>query len=277
QLKVNLLPISISIVTVAKHLPAATREPQITRLVTILSQILRSRSQENQNLTRDAINRIAVTLGPSYLPLILQELRAALLRGPQLHVLAYVVHSLLVHMTTGDHATTFGVLDDCVNDISYVSTEVIFGESGRDVQSEDFKTKMREVHASALKGLDLFAIISKFITPPKISSLLAPLKAIMQETESVKVMNLVEEVLKRIAGRLNSNAHLVPKELLVLCNTLISQNARFLKQPSPKRRSGPKGDTIVQVKRQEAVKVDHYSNNSFCFVAFGVDLFNTAL
>ncbi|KAG5635562.1 hypothetical protein H0H81_010863 [Sphagnurus paluster] len=99
----------------------------------------------------------------------------------------------------------------------------------------------------------------------------------MQETESVKVMNLVEEVLKRIAGGLNSNAHLVPKELLVLCNTLISQNARFLKQSAPKRRSGPKGDAIVQVKRQEAVKVDHYSNNSFRFVAFGLDLFNTAL
>ncbi|KAG5646331.1 hypothetical protein H0H81_008504, partial [Sphagnurus paluster] len=30
------IPISIGIVTVAKHLPAATREPQITRLVTIL-------------------------------------------------------------------------------------------------------------------------------------------------------------------------------------------------------------------------------------------------
>ncbi|KAG6844945.1 hypothetical protein H0H87_002278 [Tephrocybe sp. NHM501043] len=271
------IPIAVGIVTVAKHLPAATREPQVTRLLTILSQILRSRSQETRDLTRESLNRIAVALGASYLPLLLRELRAALLRGPQLHVLAYVVHSLLVHITTGDHAAAFEVLDDCVNDVSYVSAEVIFGESGKDVQSEDFKTKIREVRSSSAKGLDSFALVAKFITPPKISSLLAPLKAIMQETSALKVMNLAEEVLKRVAGGLNSNKHLVPQELLVLCNTLISQNARFLKQLAPRRKHAAKADAIVQVKRQEAVKVDHYANNSFRFVAFGLDLFNTAL
>ncbi|KAF8058584.1 armadillo-type protein [Lyophyllum atratum] len=271
------IPISIGIVTVAKHLPAATREPQITRLVTILSQILRSRSQETRDLTRDALNRIAVTLGSSYLPLILRELRAALLRGPQLHVLAYVAHSLLIHVTTGEHASAFEVLDDCVNDISYVSAEVVFGESGKDVQAEDFKTKMREVRTSASKGLDSFATVAKFITPSKISTLLAPLKSILQETESLKAMNLVEEVLKRVSGGLNSNKHLVPKELLVLCNTLISQNARFLKQAPSRRKAGAKGDAIVQTKRQEEAKGNHYANNSYRFVAFGLDLFHTAL
>ncbi|KAF9461849.1 armadillo-type protein [Collybia nuda] len=271
------IPISIGIVTVAKHLPAATREAQITRLLTILSQILRSKSQETRDLTRDALSRIAVSLGPTYLPVILRELRGALLRGPQLHVLAYVAHALLVHVTTGDHANAFEVLDDCVNDISHVSSEVIFGESGKDVQSEEFKTKMREVRSSSSKGLDSFAIMAKYITPPKISSLLVPLRSIMHETESIKVMNLVEEVLKRISGGLNSNKHLVPAELLVLCNTLISQNARFLKQAPARRKPNAKGDAIVQVKRQVSADTDHYANNSFRFVSFGLDLFNTAL
>ncbi|KAG6830801.1 hypothetical protein H0H92_014650 [Tricholoma furcatifolium] len=272
------IPLAIGIVTVAKHLPASTREPQITRLLTILSQILRSRSQETRDLTRESLNRIAVALGVTYVPLLLKELRAALLRGPQLHVLAYVVHSLLVHVTTGEHAGAFEVLDDCVNDIAYVSAEVVFGESGKDVQSEDFKTKMREVRSSAAKGLDAFGIVARFVSPEKISSLLAPIKAIMQETASLKVMNLVEEVLKRVAGGLNSNKHLVPKELLVLCNTLVSQNAKFLQQSMPLRtKRGAKGDAIVQVKRQEAVKVDHYANNSFRFVTFGLDLLNTAM
>ena len=258
------IPISIGIVTVAKHLPPSIREPQITRLLTILSQILRSKSQETRDLVRDALARIAVILGPSYTPLILKELRAALLRGPQLHVLAYVTHALLVHIMSGDHAEAFGTLDDCVSDIAHVSAEVIFGESGKDVQAEDFKTKMREVRASASKGLDSFAIMAKYITPPKISSLLLPLRSIMHETESIKVMNLVEEVLKRIAGGLNSNKHLVPTELLVLCNTLISQNAKFLQQAPSRRKQ--KGDGIIQIKRQEAQKVDHYVNNSFRYV-----------
>ena len=257
------IPISIGIVTVAKYLPAAAGRAQIARLLTILSQILRSKSQETRDLTRDALNRIAVNLGPSYLPLILQELRTSLVRGPQLHVLAYVVHSLMVHITSGDHAEAFSTLDDCVNDVAFVSAEVIFGESGKDVQAEDFKTKMREVRASSSGGLDSFAIMAKYVTPAKISSLLLPLKSIMQETSSIKVMNLVEEVLKRLATGFNGNQHLVPKELLVLCHTLVSQNARFLQQTPLRRKPNVKGDAIVQTKRQVTAETNHYSHNSY--------------
>ncbi|KAJ7127009.1 armadillo-type protein [Mycena epipterygia] len=271
------IPIAIGIVKVAKHLPAATREPQITRLLTVLSQVLRSKSQETRDLTRDTLSRIAVSLGPAYLPLMLREMRAALLRGPQLHVLAYVTHALLVHVSSEEHSATFGNLDDCVNDVAYVSAEVIFGESAKDVLAEEFKTKMREVRSSSAKGLDAFGIVAKYITPPRISSLLVPLRAIMQETESVKVMQLVEDVLKRITSGLNANKHLIPTELLVLCHTLISQNARFLKQAPMRRKGRAKGDAIVQIKRQVVEETDHYTNNSFRFVTFGLDLFNTAL
>ena len=231
--------------------------------MTILSQILRSKSQETRDLTRDGLNRIAVNLGPSYLSLILQELRASLLRGPQLHVLAYVIHSLMVLVTSGEHAEAFSTMDDCVNDVAFVSAEVIFGESGKDVQAEDFKTKMREVRASSSAGLDSFAIMAKYVTPAKISSLLLPLKSIMQETSSIKVMNLVEEVLKRLATGFNGNQHLVPKELLVLCHTLISQNARFLQQTPVRRRPNVKGDAIIQTKRQVTTETNHYSHNSY--------------
>ena len=257
------IPIAIGIVTVAKYLPAAAGKAQITRLVTILSQILRSKSQETRDLTRDALNRIAVNLGPSYLPLILQELRASLVRGPQLHVLAYVVHSLMVHVTSGEHAEAFSTLDGCVNDVAFVSAEVIFGESGKDVQAEDFKTKMREVRASSSGGLDSFAIMAKYVTPAKISSLLLPLKSIMQETSSINVMNLVEEVLKRLTIGFNGNQHLVPKEFLVLCHTLVSQNARFLQQTPVRRKPNVKGDAIIQTKRQVNAETNHYSHNSY--------------
>ncbi|KAF5354672.1 hypothetical protein D9756_005618 [Leucocoprinus leucothites] len=271
------IPISVGIVTVAKHLPDSAREAQITRLLTILSQILRSRSQETRDLTRDAIVRISASLGPQYLPLVFRELRGALARGPQLHVLAFVTHSVLARITSAEHADSFKALDDCVNDVAHVSAEVIFGESGKNVLSEDFKTKMREVRGSSSRGLDSFAMIAKVISPNKISSLLAPLRAIMQETESLKVMQLVDEVLKRIASGLNSNQNLPPAELIVLCHTLISQNARFLKQTVQKKKPNPKRDAIVQLKREVAVDTDHYVNNSFRFVALGLDLFNTAL
>ncbi|EKM83155.1 hypothetical protein AGABI1DRAFT_118514 [Agaricus bisporus var. burnettii JB137-S8] len=268
------IPVSIGIVNVAKHLPEGTREHQITRLLTILSQTLRSHSQETRDLVRDALVRISISLGPSYLPFVFKELRSALMRGPQLHVLAFVTHAIMVQVTSQEHANAFARLDDCVNDVAHVSAEVIFGESGKDVLAEDFKTKMREVRGSSSRGLDSFAMVAKVISPNKISSLLAPLRAIMQETESFKVMQLVEEVFKRIASGLNGNRHLVPTELIVLCHTLISQNAKFLKQ-APKKPAA-KGDAIVQLKR-DVNDADHYANNSFRFVAFGLDLLNTAL
>lgn len=256
------IPVSIGIITVARHLPNSNREAQITRLLTILSQILRSRSQETRDLVRDALVRISTSLGPQYLPLVFKELRGALTRGPQLHVLAFVAHSILVNVTSTEHVETFHSLDDCVNDVAHVSAEVIFGESGKNVLSEDFRTKMREVRGSSSRNLDSFAIIAKVISPNRISSLLAPLRAIMQETESQKVMHLVEEVLRRITSGLNSNQHLLPVDLIVLCHTLISQNAKFLKQTEQKK-PNPKGDAIVQVKREVAVNTDHYANNSF--------------
>ncbi|KAM6502751.1 Armadillo-type fold [Amanita muscaria] len=273
------LPISIGIVNVARHLPSSSRELQIGRLLTILSQILRSHSQETRDLTREALQRIAVILGSAYLPQIMRELRAALTRGPQLHVLAFVTHALLVHVTSDDHAKDFGSLDESVSDIAYVSAEVIFGDSGKDVQAEEFKTKMREVRASSSKGFDSFGIAARFVAPHRISTLLAPLRAIMQETESAKVMNLADEVLKRVASGLNSNKHLVPKELIVLCHTLITQNAKFLQQVPSRHKSKfkAKSDVIVQAKRDVAVERDHYANNSYRFVAFGLDLLHTAL
>ncbi|TFK80791.1 hypothetical protein K466DRAFT_366251 [Polyporus arcularius HHB13444] len=275
------IPVAVGIVQIAKHLPKAQRDAQIGKLLTVLSQVLRSRSQETRDLARETLCRIACNLGPAYLPLMIREMRAALLRGPHLHVLAYSVHSLLVHVTSGDHAATFDKLDDCVAEVASISAEVIFGESGKDVQNEGFKTKMREVRASTSKGVDSFALLAKHITPPKISSLLLPIRNIMQTTETLKVMQQVEELLRRIASGLNANPHLVPTELLVLCHTLISQNARFLKEV-PKQTSKKKGkrdqrdDAIVQLKRKLAADNDHYANNSFRFVAFGLDLFNTA-
>ncbi len=269
--------ISAGIVTVAKHLPASAREAQITRLLTILSQMLRSRSQELRDLVRDSLNRIAVNLGASYLPIICRELRTILIRGPQLHVLAHVIHSLIIHVTTGDHAVSFPCLDSCINDVVDVASEVIFGESGKDVQAEGFKTKMREVRGSSSRGLDSFTILAKHITPAKISSLLAPVKAIIHETAAINVMGLVDEVLKRITVGLNGNQHIAPGDLLTLCNTLISQNAKFLQHIPSRHTNKPNNDVIVQIKRQRTSSTDHYANNSFRYVCRANQILNLTI
>ena len=269
------IPVALGIANVALHLPANAKEAQIGKLLTVLSQALRSRSQDTRDLVRETMCRIAVTLGPAYLPLALRELRAALLRGPQLHVLAYITHALLTYVTSSDRGdAAFDDFDGCIDDIAHIASEVVFGESAKDVEHVDFKTKMREVKGSTSMGLDCFALSARYVSPNRISALLVPLRSVMEVTNSTKPMGQVDDVLGRIAGGLNSNARLNPPELLVLCHTLVSQNAKFLQEAErkaiPVKGRGRKDDHIVQTKRKIVLDSDHYAHNSYRYVCWGV-------
>ncbi|KAH8110477.1 hypothetical protein DFH11DRAFT_1547369 [Phellopilus nigrolimitatus] len=267
----NRIPIAVGIANVALYLPESSRNLQIPKSFVAGPKklgILRARH----------FCRIAVNLGPSYLSLVIRLLRGALLRGPHLHVLAFVIHALLVHVTSSEHVAKFDRLDDCVADVVHVSAEVVFGQSGKDIDNEGFKTKMKEVRGSSSKGMNSFAILAKHISPSSTGNLLLPIKAIMQETESAKTMLIVDEVLRRMSVGLNANTSFGPAELLTFCHTLISQNARFFQQTVrvQKRKSKKVNDTVVQTKRNVEAESDHYSHNSWRFVSFGLDLFSTA-
>jgi U3 small nucleolar RNA-associated protein 20 len=272
------IPIALGIVKVALNLPESSREAQIGRLLTILSQVFRSKSQETRDLAKDTMIKIAVTLGPEWLAQIVREMKGALQRGPQLHVLAFTIHAILVHVTSLAQSE-FSDLDDCVTDVVNIASEVIFGESGKDLQAEGFKTKMREVRTSTSKGLDTFQLVARLVSPPKMSQLLLPIREILQTTEVLKVLQQVDDVLRRCASGLNSNERLNPSELLVLCHTLVGQNANFLKPKakSTKLEGGrAKKSFHVDTKRSVAKDVDHYAANAHKFVSFGLDLFITA-
>lgn len=272
------LPIALGIVKVALNLPERSREAQISRLLTVLSQVFRSKSQETRDLAKDTIIKIAVTLGPEWLAQLVKEMKQALQRGPQLHILAFTVHAILVHVTSLASGE-FGDLDDCVSDVVAIAAEVVFGESGKDLQAEGFKTKMREVRTSNSKGLDTFQLVARLISPAKMSQLLLPVREVLQTTEVLKVLQQVDDVLRRVASGLNSNERLDAPALLVLCHTLIGQNAQFLKPKakSTKLDAGKaKKDFHVDIKRTVKKDVDHYAANAHKFVAFGLELFVTA-
>jgi U3 small nucleolar RNA-associated protein 20 len=57
-------------------------------------------------------------------------------------------------------------LDNAVIDVVTVSAEVIWGQSGRDVDAEGFKTKMPEVNGAAKAAYHSFELISSLISLP---------------------------------------------------------------------------------------------------------------
>ncbi|PWN47862.1 hypothetical protein IE53DRAFT_334725 [Violaceomyces palustris] len=282
------LPIAVGVVRVVQCLPDGPRATHISKLLAALANVLRSKSQETRDMARETISKVAISLGPSHFPEILRELRRALQRGPQLAVLAYTVHALLVHtMTTGPEPVTS--IRDGVKDIVHVATEDIFGHTGEDRISIGNKTKAKEVKQS--KSMDTFEQLSKIVVPGKMSELLQPLRDILQQTEAPKTVQQVEDCLKRIASGISSNKQFDSHSFLILCHTLIKRDAAFLQPRKPVATAkgkdsaggvGPKYNYAVLLKRKDveqssAGAKDHYSRNAHKFVAFGLDLLLTAL
>ncbi|KAG9038346.1 U3 snoRNP protein [Tulasnella sp. JGI-2019a] len=273
------IPMALGIVKIALHLPWIERQGQISRLLTILCQTLKSKSLETRFLARDTLKKIAVTLGPEYLLTIIKELRIALTRGPALHILATVVHSIVKHVTSDEHRDQFKNLDDCVEDIGHVAAEVVFGQSGEDTRNDGFRSSTKEVSGSSNRGQETFMLLAQYITPQKISGVLEPIRKIMHETVALRMMTLVDEILRRIALGLNANKIITPADILSLCHSLINQNSKFLQQaPHLKKRNGKVHRDInvdLKVRRVAEEISNHFTNNSFRFVVFGLELFNT--
>ncbi|WVR04081.1 hypothetical protein IAU60_001080 [Kwoniella sp. DSM 27419] len=270
------VPLALAVVKLAHALPRVSSDDEVLRVITTVSQILRSKEQDTRDIARDIVCKIAVYLGPDWLVRVIKELETALQRGPQKHTLAVTTHAILVLATT-QAAERFGDLDDAVELAVQVSAEVIWGESGKDVATEGFKTKMREVRGATSRGFDTFQLLSQLASPSKISTILAPLREVMHSSQAVKPMQQVDEALRRISLGLNSNARLGPQDILSLCYSLISGNSSYLK---PKKKAAKNAETPaafkVQIKRDVKGNEDFYPQNAYKFAVFGLDLFVTA-
>jgi U3 small nucleolar RNA-associated protein 20 len=270
------VPISLGIVKLAHALPGDHATHEITRIVTTVSNVLKSKDQDTRDIARDTICKIALFLGPDWLVRVMKELRTALFRGPQKHVLAVTIHAILVQATS-EPDSRFSNLDEAVEDAVQISAEVIWGESGKDVVAEGFKTKMREVRGANTRGLDTYQLVARLVSPSKLSAMLAPVREIMHASQAIKTMLQVDEVLRRVSLGLNANDRLGPEDVLSLCFSLISGNSNYIQ---PKRKA-PKASVAadsyrVQMKRKDAEEEDFYPLNAYKFVSFGLDLFVTA-
>ncbi|GJN92260.1 hypothetical protein Rhopal_005290-T1 [Rhodotorula paludigena] len=268
------IPVAEGIAAVIQHIPGDAKQVQETALLMALAQALRSRDQHVRDLIRVTLANIVSATNGEMLKRTVKELRTALARGPQLHVLAFTVHALLVRLAEAPEGVDF---DDALDQVVPVLDDDIFGNPAKDRMSQEFraKTKFREVRSS--KSLDSFQILARVISPSKISALLAPLRGILGTTDAAKTLRDVEDVFKALATGLTANAQLDAVGTLDLCHDLISQNAAFLRVAKTVRqhkKAAP--DYHVQLERQQEESRDYYAKNAYRFVSFGLELFNSA-
>ncbi len=193
----------------ALHLPA---------VLTDISYILRSRAPESRDATRKTLIEIAATLGPHCFGFILKELRGALTRGYQLHVLAFTMHALLV-ATVPEFSS--GDLDYCLPDIIQVVMDDIFGTAGEEKDAEGYISSMKEVKSS--KSCDSMELMAKMTTLSHLPDLTKPIQGILQQHLSLPMLRKIDELLRRISNGVAQNSAVQHHGLLVFCYGLLTQ------------------------------------------------------
>jgi len=212
------VPIAVSIAKLLKLMPDDMLRIRLPPVLTDVCHILRSRSQESRDMTRRTLTEITTLLGPQYFEFVLKELRGALLRGYQLHVLSFTMHSILVSVTP---TYSPGALDYCVGQIMSVVMDDIFGVTGMEKDAEGYISKMREVKSS--KSYDSMDLVASMTTLPYLGALIRPISALLKENMNLRMSQKIDELLRRIAVGLLRNREVESEKMLIFCYEVIQE------------------------------------------------------
>ncbi|KAL8933538.1 MAG: hypothetical protein Q9211_005727 [Gyalolechia sp. 1 TL-2023] len=268
------VPVAVSAVKLLKMLPPSDVADRLPPILTDVCNILRSRAQESRDLTRKTLVDIAVVAGPSYFGFLLKELRRALTRGYQLHVLSYTVHSILV----GTGAVfRHGDLDYCLSQIVAVIMDDTFGATGQEKDAEEYISKMKEVKSS--KSYDSMEIIARSATAENFLELIRPLQSLLDERLDLKSVRKIDELLRRIGLGLVRNETIQSRQVLVFCYEIIREiyqsgeehGNRASRQDSRNKRF------LVNVTGAQKSQRGSTSSSRYKLVRFAFDLMRSVL
>lgn len=215
------LPAAVTTIKLLKLLPEREMAIRLSPVLLDVCSILKSRAQDSRDTARKTLNEIALLLGPVYFGHILKELRNTLLRGYQLHVLSFTVHSMLV-ATTDEFKQ--GDLDYCLTDLSAVVMDDVFGAVSQEKEAEEYTNKMKEVKSS--KSFDSMELLAKNSTVKHLANLIRPLQSLLQEKLNSSMVRKIDELLRRVGIGLLRNPGVESRDLLVFCYEVIKESYR---------------------------------------------------
>ncbi|KAF2835700.1 hypothetical protein M501DRAFT_1060702 [Patellaria atrata CBS 101060] len=221
------VPVAVAVVKLLKMLGLEEFNQRLPPVLMDMAHILRSRAQESRDMVRRTLVDVAILIGPEYLEFIIKELRSALLRGYQLHVLSFTVHSILVSMS---ETLQPGDLDSCLNSIVTIIMDDIFGTTGQEKDAEEYISKMKEVKSS--KSYDSMELIAKVTSTSHLVKLVQPVKALLQEKLDLKTVRKIDELLRRVGLGISHNNSIEDRAILVFCYEIIKDAYKNGENPS---------------------------------------------
>ncbi|KAM0796595.1 HEAT repeat protein [Usnea florida] len=219
--------VAVSVVKLLKLLPHDRLKLRLPPVLTDVCHILRSRAQESRDLTRKTLVEISTLIGPQYFGFVIKELRGALARGYQLHVLSFTVHSILVATSP---IFQIGDLDYCLPQIISVIMDDIFGTTGQEKDAEEYISKMKEVKSS--KSYDSLELVAKTTTMENFVHLVRPLQTLLEDRLDLRMVQKIDELLRRIGIGLLRNEAVQDHRILVFCYEIITEVYKTGRGPS---------------------------------------------
>ncbi|CCH61577.1 hypothetical protein TBLA_0F00330 [Henningerozyma blattae CBS 6284] len=254
-----------------------TKEDTISLLPGILTsicQVLRSKSNDLREAIRKTLTKITVILGSEYLPFIIKELLSALQRGSQVHVLSFTVHHILKALEdTIQHAD----LDDSASLIVRVIMEDIFGATGEEKDAENYHSKMLEVKVN--RSYDTGEMLASNISLPIFSTLIRPIKLLLQERMKLKSQNKLAELLRRYALGLNHNSDCSSSDVLTMCYEIYKDsNVKKTQNRKPKESKNETEEFFLVDLNFKNTRVENETSlQSFVLKKFALDLLRTVI
>ncbi|QPG76911.1 hypothetical protein FOA43_004305 [Brettanomyces nanus] len=227
---VNRVPLSEAMVSLVMSCTEARMNSELPGVLTGICQILRARSEELRDAVRKHLGRIAAGLGPNYLKFIFKELKGALTRGPQVHILGFTIHYLLVIM---EKQLKHGDLGESADIIVASIMEDLFGEASEEKEAEGYSNKTKEIKHN--KSYDTGELIAENINLKEFSHLLTPIKYLLRERLSLKTQNKLDQLLRNFSMGLVKNEESKSKDIIVLCYELYSEALQFVEENSKRK------------------------------------------
>lgn len=266
------VPVGIIIVKILKLLPSELLSQKLPGVLTDICHILRSKSWESREMARGTLATMASLLGPSYFGFVLNELRGALVRGYQLHVLSYTMHTILIHVIPEFQP---GDLDYCLDKIVSVIMDDIFGVVGQEKDAEEYVSQMKEIKSS--KSQDSMELIARTASVNHLVDLVRPLQSLLLEKLNLRMVRKIDDLLSRITSGLLGNSAAGSRDTLIFCYEVI-QEVYESEKPRPEQRLDPKlRRYLVQKGANRSGNRGTTSKYTYKLVRFAVDVLRAVL
>ncbi|KAI1383587.1 armadillo-type protein [Hypoxylon trugodes] len=266
------VPIGIIIVKILKVLPVESLNQKLPGVLTDICHILRSKAWESREMARSTLSTMTSLLGSSYFGFVLNELRGALVRGYQLHVLSYTMHTILVNVIPQFKP---GDLDYCLDKIVSVIMDDIFGVVGLEKEAEEYVSKMKEVKSS--KSQDSMELIARTASINHLVDLVRPLQSLLLEKLDLRMVRKIDDLLSRIASGLFGNSAADSRDTLVFCYEVI-QEVYESEKPRAELKLDPKlRRYLIQKGANKSGDRSTTSKYTYKLVRFAVDVLRSVL